>query len=249
MIREALEYLVGLGVRAKPDVVKVDCEPPHVYYLRKPDGSLEHLTATLVQRNKATDLETLVRLAVAWHAGECTEIWCGPTAVVAAAERDTTTYELRYSDPYATLGLWKNGKVSQPDLVRALRTTFAGCVADVGFLPAVSKVKFTTGTTVESEVGHGKASLGKSIMGEVTGTGAIPETVVFNVPVYANPDVAYPIPILCAVEADAAEAKFRITPLPGQLELAVEMVRTRMRERLASLLGDKDVPVYNGSPG
>lgn len=249
MIREALEYLVGLGVRSKPDVVKVDGEPPYIYYLRRVDGSLERLEAEVPFRHKPSDVDTLARLAADWFRQDGTAIWCGPAAVVVESGFNRATYELRHSDQYTFLSFWKVGKVPQPDLVRALRTTFAGCVGDAGFLPAVSKVKFTTGTTVESEVGHGKASLGKSIMGEVTGTGAIPETVEFFVPVYANPDVSFPVKIVCAVEADAAEAKFRVTPLPGQLELAMEMTHVRIRERLDSLLGDSKVPIYRGSPG
>lgn len=248
MIEEALRYLVRLGQDAKPDVVKVDCEPRHVYYLRRPDGTLEQREAESFDNHTAGDLDTLVA-RVAKQRGE---IWVGGESVVGRygpGLRSKVMYPIPLSSPLAALG--RSAWLYQTDFVRQLRTVFAGCLANGdAVLSVFRKMRFANGTVVSSEVGHGKASLGKEIASEVTGAAAIPETLQFELPVYSDPNLrtirAY---VNCAVDIDPVNARFLLIPLAHDLGDAYRRGQQEILSLVRDCLDLKDTPVYLGTPG
>lgn len=272
MLKEAMELLLECGESQADVIVKPLAEPPHVYGVRLRDGTISWRHANPPPSgHKANTLQAIVDLAkracARVDAGEgFAEVWYGPDAVVTrfgdSSLRNTVSLPLQFSEPYLKLTAWKDRRaVTQPDLVRELRITFRDCLQHAGALvETIRRVRFANGTVTESEVGHGKASLGKQIMGEVTGVGAIPEYVVFNLPVFANPCfVAVRAAVECAINPDPATGSFRVVALPGQLEGAAEMgleaIGRELRERLNG--GESDdvpddgsvsVPVYYGKP-
>jgi hypothetical protein len=109
-------------------------------------------------------------------------------------------------------------------------------------------VKFDNGQVVESTVTHGKTSMGQKIRSEVTAIDRIPEYVVFSVPVFegAFGDICYPVE--CALEPVADAAGFKLIPLPGQIERAVQAAESEIGIRLREGLEGSSVQVYYGSP-
>jgi hypothetical protein len=251
VLREAFEYLFDKGNDAADMIVTVAPEPAHVYYIRRPDGSLEQrVAAPPLRQHTAYSLTTVAAIA----AVEAGEVWYGLAGVVlrhGTDLRDKTTLPVLLSDALRQLVAWREGKAALPqaDLIRILRTTFFDSLSLAPTLiDVLRKIRFNSGTVVNAEVGHGKASIGKELMGEVTGTGAIPEYVRFNLPVFANACFR-PIRanVECALEPDASRGEFRVIPLPGEIEDAIDAGTTAVGESLRESL-PKDYPLYHGSP-
>lgn len=254
MLKDAFQYLFEQGRAAAPAVVRADCEPADVYYLRRPDGSLEKHTAEPGPRQaKAHSLQAVCALAVE-QKGVHPEIWYGPDHVTALlGERNgTVTLPLAYSDQFNRLSHLKAHRppLTQAEIVRELRTTFRDALGPAGNLVEVlRRVRFNATATTEGEVGHGRASLGKQIAGEVTGTAAIPEYVTLTFPVYATPCFrVIQAHVECALEPDPGTGTFKLIPLPGELESAVEYATQRICEEIGERLDGEEIPVYHGRP-
>lgn len=254
VIKEAIEYLFGLGKAAAPSVVTVPAEPPHVYFLRQPDGSLQERTALTPPHNRtALSAAALVQYAIDLHdEGESPgTVWYGPTALVLTyGERHRMTFPLVLSEQYKRLENLKSTAIAHADLVRALRTTFRGTFEDAHptLLEVLRRVRFAAGAVTTGEVGHGRASLGKEITGEVTGTAAIPEYVKFSIPIFATPCFAHiRLPVNCALEPDAGSGTFRVSHLPGELESALQEAVDSIGEYLNGAL-PKGHAIYNATP-
>lgn len=249
MIAEALKYLIEQGKAAKPDVVKVD-GLPHTYFHRKADGTLEEWDVPNPDNCAAGDLDTLVRVALR-RADDGSEVWYDANSVVCRYgeySRERTTLKLEFSKQYLQLRSWETPTaLDQETLIRHLRVTFRDALpAGESLVAVVRKVKFATATTIDAEQSHGKASVGKQIMGEVTGTAALPEYVTLAIPVFANPSLSWVFPVECAFEPDPRDGKFRLIPLPGQLDGASAHALDKIRQDLVAALGE--IPVYHGRP-
>lgn len=247
MIEEALRYLIELGQKSKPDVVRVEGEPPHVYYLRNPDGTLQKSESWAVDNHTVDNLESLVALVVA-NGGD---VWVHSNGVVARiGERGRVTMPLVMSEQYKVLSNFKAGVgVSQSTLVLSLRTIFRDSPGVPELVSILRRVKFANGQIVTSEVGHGKASVGKEIMGEVTGAAAIPEYATFVIPVFVNPPFrSLRASVECAIEPDPANGNFRVILLPGEMDNAIEWALGEVRSQIVSLLGESKIAVYMGRP-
>lgn len=251
MLKDAFQYLIEVGRSQADVVVKPSAEPNHVYYLRQPDGKLIRQHAELPPfAHRAESLQPIVDMA-----GPDEQIWYSHAAVVLRMGedlRDRVTLELHASDQYKLLKSWKERKpaLTQAELIRELRVTLRDSLSQCGELvETLRRVRFNASATIESEVGHGKASLGKAITGEVTGLKAIPEYVAFTIPVYANPCFRCIRAIVeCALEPDAATGTFRVIPLPGQLELAIELGLAEIANQIATRLDGRKVPIFHGEP-
>lgn len=250
MIREALEYLFNAGRQSADVIVKPAAEPPHVYYVRRPDGSLDFRAANPAPTAHAPlSLASLVALAVEWGAA----VWHSPEAVVAVDGRDRATLALAKSEPFALLEHWAKNRTAMPqaDLIRELRIKLAGCLGPAGnLLDLLRVVRFKTGSDTVAEIDRGRSSIGRQLQSEVTGTDRLPEVVAFSVPVFATPSVAGIRSVVqCALDPDAATGTFRVIPLPGQLEAATEYAAGEVGAIIRDLIGDAEgIPVYHGRP-
>lgn len=246
MIKEAIEYLFGLGKAAAPSVVTVPAEPPHVYYVRKPDGTLERRYADLPPHNRtAHNLTALAELAT--HIVSDEEInfavFYSPTAVVLAyGDRDRMTLPIKAGAAFEVLTQLgqRSGSYTQAQLAQVLRTTFRGTFEAQypTLIDVFKRVTFKSGQATVGEVAHGKASLGKEIYGEVTGFAAIPEYVTFTVPVFAARDFAHiRREVTVAVTPDTTNGQFVLATLPGHIE-----------DALATALDDVEVALVEAFP-
>ena len=256
MIREALEYLFTAGRQSADVIVKPEAEPPHVYYVREPNGKLTKWYADPPPKSHtALSMATLVDTAKGL-VGPCNpSVWYSAESVVATLDRDRRdriTLPLDLSEPFKLLRQWHANKpaISQADLIRALRITLADCLASSGnLLDIIRRVRFRTGSDTTAEVSHGRSSIGKALESEVTGTGILPEYVGFSVPVFATPCVAgIRAHVRCALDPDAATGTFRVIPIPGQLESAAEDAVEEIGMTVRDLVGEAAVGVYHGKP-
>lgn len=243
MLREALDYLFQAGRAAAPSIVTCDAEPNHIYFKRHTDGSLLRTTAEPApDDHTALSLQAIIAIVVGGSWCEC-ECWYSANSVTLRygdERRNRVTLKLILSDQLKQLAAWRDSgnALNQAQLISILRTKFRDSLAGAGnLIESLRKVKFNTGSQINSEVGHGKASLGKELMGEVTGLGAIPEYVTFDFPVFANACFrTIRASVECALEPDASTGTFRLIPLPGRIELAtdtgVQLIGDMLRKQL-----------------
>jgi len=256
MLKEALDYMLTVGKNAAPSIETAKAEPDYVYFERQKDGSLVRREAAPAPRNsRALSLQPIFRICTTVaEQGEAYAVWYSPEKIVAVLGengRDKVTLPLGFSEPFTVLDAWKaqSKNLSQPELVRALRTTFADALGQAGDLAAsVARLRFNATASGESEVSHGRSSLGKALSAEITGAKSIPETVAFNFPVFKNPCFrALRASVKCAVEVDPATQLFRVTALPGELERAADDALAAVASQLTEQLPEGAHVLY-GTP-
>lgn len=243
-------------------VMKVECEPSHVYYLRTGNTIVRSTAAPPVIGHVASTLETLADKAADTvtgdeAAGEAkSQIWVDRSGVVLLLDgnrRDKVTFNLSLSQQLLKLDQIADKAFTQKDFVFLLRTTFRDCLTSAGdLLPIIRKVKFNATQSGESEVKHGSSSIGKSLTAEITGTGTLPEYVNLALPVFSQAGVQSVRSVVsCALEPDAATCTFRLVALPGQIEQAIGDGENQVRAKLLGLLGERKaggVSVFMGRP-
>lgn len=132
--------------------------------------------------------------------------------------------------------------MSQRDFVRLLKITLRREIGDSNLAAAVANISFTNNANGTSDVGTGRSSISRSITNEVRGINAIPETIVLTVAPYEN--VPFDAQIICAIEINETDQKFKLTPVPG------EMFRCRedVLNRVVNMFGDEaDLTVVRAS--
>ncbi len=227
---------------------------PHVYYLRGADGELVKVKANPApDTHKAHSLKAII--AKANYDTLDASVWYSFDKIVAVYgddQRKTVTLELTQSAQFLKLCGWSSTKPSltQVDIIREFRTTFYGCLGQAGNLVEIlKKVNFRATSSTQGEVGHGKASLGKEVTGEVTGAAAIPLYITFNIPLFATAcfrDIR--ADVLCALEPDAGTGTFRVIPIPGQLEVAIDWGMAKIAEQIAKGLEGSEIEMFFGKP-
>lgn len=256
MLKEFVEFIAQQAVKAAgPQILKPESEPDHVYLLTRPDGTVERRDADPEPReHKAGDLEALTDWAKALPEPGKSVAWYHRSAVVLVADdrtrRDTVTLELTLSPQVLTLQQFESRAQAfkHADFMKLLRVTFADCLGRSGnLLEILKKVNFSAGKLAESSVGHAKASVGRTLESQVTGTAAIPERVELDVPVFVGALDNLRCVVRCALEPDGATETFSLIPLPGQLEAGIRTAEERIGVILhADLKGV--APVYYGRP-
>lgn len=140
------------------------------------------------------------------------------------------------------------GPFKQSDLVLELRTMFRNCLQHAGDIVNVLRsLKFRVNASGNSEVGHGKASIGRSLEAEITGSKALPEYVTFAVQVW-NELPAHVVKIEVAFEPDAATETLRFIPIPGQVEQQIISCVGGLQRSLTEDLKSITKKVYIGVP-
>lgn len=256
MIKEAIEYLFGLGKAAAPSVVTVPAEPSHVYYLRKPDGTLEHCYADVPPDNRtAYNLNALADLAahIISDTDVAPEVFYTPSAVVLTySTRDRMTLPLKAGAAFEVLTKLgqQSASYTQAQLTQLLRTTFRGTFEAQypTLIDVFKRVTFKSGQVTVGEVTHGRASLGREVMGEVTGFAAIPEYVTFTVPVFVTRDFAHVRrEVTVAVTPDATNGQFVLATLPGHIEDALATALEDVEQVIVEQF-PKGTRVYQATP-
>lgn len=215
-------------------------------------GPLAFLQSPPTPRNhKALDLSAIIEFAEIDP--KKSAVWYSRSGVVCLTDdgtrRDKVSLSLDYSPQLKLLQRWEASAVcqSQRAILLDLRTTLAGCEFDEEsklLMPSIQCVTFTKNSEGTAEVKPGKASIGKKLTEQATGATPIPLYVTFNVPIFATA-FNFTGTVRCAVDVDAGDEKFRLIPLPLQIETAIAGVEGLI---MGSLKSGTKAPVRYGSP-
>jgi hypothetical protein len=134
----------------------------------------------------------------------------------------------------------------QKQLIDFLRWGFPGRVAPASFTAALSTLKFTTKEGGAATVKHGAETVDLSIEREIVAvTGKLDETIVLSTPVFDKlamiPDPPL-FEIACLVRMNVQDRTFAITPLEGQVDLALRNAMEWIRANIAADNADRLLP-------
>lgn len=252
-IDQAIQKVADLAIRSAsmvPTVVSLP-ERAGVYAIVNPkDGSI---TARVREPGwHEESLETVAELGhfIQTYARGNSAVFVSSTDVVFIYDqgdrRDRALCGLVVTEEFDWL-LQKSGTVmGQAEFVRLLRITLARTLdSNPGLLPLVRQIKFTVGQDGETNIQHGKESMGRSITAKLMGVEAIPEEVLLQVRVYENgPNLK--ATVRTAIELDAANQRFKLTVFPGELEKARLEAMTAIQAGLQGQDEEKCPPVFLG---
>lgn len=250
MIAEALQYLTGLA-RGSAEPKLLDAGDPTVARFATGDGSIREFDVPAPPRRHSVDrLEEIIMMTIRFPGDSA--VWYDKDGVILVIDDDeyranTVTLTLEESDLFATVRSLPGSSFDHKAFVRLLRVRLAGVTAAADLLAVVRKVKFDNGSVVHSQVTRSRESLGREITSSVSAEHEIPDEVTLAVRVYKTAGEEQAFPVRCAVEADALEGRFRLTPLPDEIERAQQLAVAWIAERLVDGLS-KEVPAYHGRP-
>lgn len=161
---------------------------------------------------------------------------------------EKVTMQFEQSDQFLVLRSLAAG-VSQPTLVRTLRTKLAGCVGNENTLAIIRQMEFDVNRGARGNVQHTKESLGRSIEKEVrTKAGELPETLRVVVPLFSVPhDVPTDITLECAVSIDIENEKIALEPTGDSLIREKKRIMSVIAARLAESVPEGTVVVFGSA--
>lgn len=255
MIQEALEYLNQQAVQAaNAEIIQLEVEPNHVYAIRnRENGELKWREAAPATRSHtAFDLSAVIDFAKRFHTPDSPcAVWYSRNAVKCVineeeSRRDHITLPLKPSVPMAKLMELETRSlvIPQAAAVLMLRTTFYNCVPEA-FVATIRRLKFRTNDAGSGVVEHGRSSVGRTLESEITGEGALPEYVVFSVPVFHS-GFRVDYNVTCALEPIPGQGAFQFIPLPGEIETAFANAEESINVALNTELKESGALIYYG---
>lgn len=230
-------------------------EPEGYYFIIDPQDKEHPVTqrkARRFLRLEMLSLESLIDYAVV-TGGNDPAIFVANESVTYFDDiedgQDYATFGLIYSDQYAAIKSLKRERLSsQRDFINLLNIDVRGALPTGSMLvDIVRSLRWSNQANTGSEIGHQKESLGKSVMADVTGKDAIPESVKLSAFVYANLWTGA-AEIDCAILVHPADQKFSIQPYPGVIDHIQKSTRNEVIRIVRETLdGHKSkIPVYSG---
>lgn len=127
----------------------------------------------------------------------------------------------------------KDNWMDQDEFVRMLWIDFNGCFKTDVLLKSVENVNFSVGTTAAAGKQGERASVSREIKAEAVGASKVPE----EVDVYLNlfDEIECKTIIRCAVELDASNHRFKLTPFPSEVTKAYQDTFSTVGNRLAPI--------------
>lgn len=261
MIREGIQEIVKLAVEgAKPTIFRAEAEPEHIYYLTKPNGEVERVEAEPEPRSHTVyDLLSLATMVKEFApteegGGYPVAVWVSREGVTAilddSTRRDTVTLPLKVSPQMALLGQWAGSIVwqEQTKLVQTLRIYLARFMESGVTVDLFRRLKFRVAQSGEKVVEHGRASIGKSLEAELTGTNTLPTDITVYIPAFSGPLSEVYISVRLLVEVDAQNERIALVPEAGSVEGAWGRVEEELRKRVEEVLEGVDCSIYRGKP-
>ena len=239
MLKEFVETLSRQAVLASRAAVIETPEPDGTYTLALPDGTVKNVEAQRPNYDhRPADLQAVVDVFIEWDETkpELAQLWYSRAMVITFCGRDRARLDLKPSPQMSMLMKWETQPcpLQQRQMLFALRQTFNGCVSQ-DILDVLKRVKFENGSVVDSEISNSKTSLGKQLRSEATGCGAIPEWLIFTVPIFESGFKTLGT-ITCALDVDASQGTFKLVPIAGQVEAVFAAAEAQMGESLKTLL-------------
>lgn len=149
--------------------------------------------------------------------------------------RERVSMQFSESEQATAFNRLRSG-VGQKEMIRMLRTTFAGCVDFDHFLSLVRRMEFAESSEHKGEVLHGRDSLGASVdRAVVSSMGEIPEEVRVTFNLFARPhDVPCRVSFNAAVILDTTAKTIALVPIGDEYTRA----RDEAMESLTKTLSD-----------
>lgn len=244
------------GAKDKATTLRVDAEPPEVYYLVTSDGKAERKIADPKARDHELHSLDQVGPFVDEYNGEKPIVWYSESGVVVLLDdtkrRDRATLRLTLTPPMSTLlrlDKEKPKRFSQRDFVRLLRIDLAECFYDKRLLTSVRECDFTQRGDTRGMIQHGRESLGRDIEAAVVSksTEGIPEDVDLTVRVFDDPSLMDRQAMKCAIELHAAEGQFELVPFPLAVRNAIDLELDVVGKLLHDACPD-ETPIFRGKP-
>lgn len=250
MLTDALKWL-GDTITTGKSAKVLDLKDPRTSYVDQGGMLNKFPVPPSLRSHKVESVDDLADAAEKWS-GDNT-VWIGADAVRLvlndADRRDVVTLPLVKSPQFTTLEkLAATPQLDQQQVIRLLRVNLPGIERRLELLSIIRKIKFRQSTSGEDDIQHGKESLGRAIEAQVTGSGDIPETVIVTGPIYCNPgerEQSYAVGL--DLEILPTEQKFRLCPLPDELDRATRDALQSIRERLNEALPD-GTAIFFGTP-
>lgn len=270
---ESLQHITSLArdsVAAKDRVaiIKLPDEPPGVYGVIYPDGTLERNYADPPPRNHqllSVDqipgiVEAFSAYEVSNGAGELRKqhptVWLSPTSVIVLEDDHAESLRLskavcplKWTPEFAFLKSCseRDNELSQKEFIRKLRILLADALGEQldSVVKVMRDIKFGSRSEGAGSVQRGKESYGKSIEAQVySEVGQIPEELVLSVRVFDDPALKVRYPLRVALEIDTAANTFSLLPSQQAITNLLDEALGGIRD----LLGKIDCPVYYGIP-
>lgn len=241
MLDKAVELIVKQILASGPRVIPVPGDPVGTHLVVDGGGGVTLRETPLPPlKHEAADLETVVAKARDWG---CNEVWYNRHGVDATRGRDAVKMVLTASPQMAEICSWgPTRQWEQKQLIRTLRTVFAGCVQGVDLVSLVRKVDVSRAERVQAEQTKGRVSMSREMMAEVSGANLLPDTFTLLVPAFHQASLAgIKVRVEVALDLDAEQkAVFTLIPLAGQVEAAIGSAEDQLMESLSDLCNPED---------
>jgi hypothetical protein len=242
MLKDLFQYLYE-QIRAG------DNPTPHIERLSQGEQAvtlkgvrtIESIPVPLIHRSLHS-LEDLVTM-VSQFGGDLSTIFVGPKGIECVLDNDdlqeTVSLDFVNSVQYDTLPILQRG-LPQRDLIRSLRTVFAGCFDDslaLNFAEIQFKLLRQSDNSVTATGGE---SMGRAVNKEISMPDiAIPETVTARLPLYTLPaDIDTRIDVSFAVEFDFDAERIALIPMGDQIMRQKQIVLNNIKDRLLESVGE-----------
>jgi hypothetical protein len=232
---------------------RIDVADPRRVHYRIGERIDVHEVPPPCRNHRVLTLEHLAELAADAELAPKPVIWYSPTEVILILDggdrRDRVGFPLKLSPQFVLL---RKLEVEKPwkDQKEFLQTLRMGLGFDDKFvLDKFRKLDWKVANEAKGEIRRDRESLGKSIEAQVQGIDQIPESLVVNAPVYANPgeDEQYQFRLL--IEIDVLGNRLQLVPDLGDLDRVVHAHMVGMEQRLSHCLeGRREVPLVYGTP-
>jgi hypothetical protein len=246
--REAIEQIEATAIKAAGIVIhEVPGDLRHVIIAANGDFTEREIPPAQI-RHTVEAVEDLVRFAKT--VTTCLSVWHDVGRIVLVLDEsdrlDTVTVMLQESDQCALLKRLRDSRqwMTQADFVRMLAIELD---VDRGLVGAFRTLDFHRRQGGAVDIQHGKESLGHRVEAAVQGVNSLPEELTINAPLFANLHERKFYPVRCAVEINPQEALFRLSPLAGQIETAMQAHQQDIHRRLSEGLAGCDA-IYYGTP-
>lgn len=239
MIREALQYLTDIGRKASEAQV-IDLPDRKMGVVL--EGKLTPYDRDRPGRKvRVATLASLVDWASVLGDGRDVQVLVGEVNVTCDVDLDEVVpdrcqMEMEISRPMAALMKWRGGPLSIKQVVGLLRAELDG-TCDKNYLSVFRRVDFSRANSSSRAISHASESMGRSVeMTAQSSHGEIPETLVFQVPMYR---LGVPMPaqtLRYAVDVDSANETVAISEIGDCLRVARENARADVAEFLTKQL-------------
>lgn len=252
MIAEAIAELKDISQQAlapkTPIVTTIKSGDPHKTRLLKIDGTVDEVTDVHPFRKHIVyDIDSLST----WATGEADgatasddtkngrHVWHSENEVVLVLDdreyrENLVTMPLPKHPKFLALKDGTNKKFEQRDLIQFLRLNLKEEITNAfpDFIARLRAIKIKKDESGESNIQHGRESMGREVMAEVAGISELPEDITLQVPVWLHHE--FVVSIECAFDVNVQDQSFQFRPKPGVIERAMcsaqEWLHTRLGE-------------------